>query len=43
VIATWFGAACTPRVAGACGPFRCAADGLSHVDVDRDLERSMAV
>jgi hypothetical protein len=40
VIATWFGDVCTPLMVGACSPFRCAVDGLSHINVDRDLERS---
>jgi hypothetical protein len=37
----WFTDACTPRMAGAGNPFRCAVDGLSYNDVDRDLERSL--
>jgi hypothetical protein len=40
VIATWFGDVCTPLMVGACNPFRCAVDGLPHINVDRDLERS---
>ena len=40
-VAMWFIDACTPRMAGAGNPFRCAVDGQSYNDVDRDLERSL--
>jgi hypothetical protein len=40
-VAMWFTDACTPRMAGAGNPFRCAVDGLSYNDVDRDLQRSL--
>ena len=39
-VAMWSSDACTLRMAGACNPVRCAVDGLSKDDVDRDLERS---
>src|SRR5216683_7151730 len=39
-VATWSSDACTLSMAGACNPVRCAVDGLSWIDVDRDLEQS---
>ena len=35
-IATWCSDARTPPMAGACSPFRCAVDGMSQIDIDRD-------
>jgi hypothetical protein len=34
-VAMSFGDTCTPRMVGACAPFRCAVDGLRYIGVDR--------